>query len=235
MPPPARIDTSDAMAGPAYGAITPPPASVYPSPPLASGVGAPGVPTHAVSAGAAQKGGRYETTFQPLGLKGSDIGMSSYATIGSFPCERGSTNSLNANPGGIQTMSTLPQRMSGGSLNPAPVTVGAADSMRYYAPNAGYTNSPVVLPPGGASPGFMAQISYPAGGFNPACIKTGGGNPVGMGAGVVTKLDLSQIGNRAAFDGSTGGLPVKFGGRRRKTRKVRKSKKHSRKHSRKHK
>jgi hypothetical protein len=121
-----------------------------------------------------RRGGRYASTFQELSPNG--VGMSSYATIGSIPCERGSTNSLNANPNGIQSITTLPQRMSGGAstIVPAPVTVGAVDSMRYYAPNAGYTNNPVVLPPGGASPGFMAQIGYPAGAFNRACLTTGG-------------------------------------------------------------
>ena len=119
-----------------------------------------------------RRGGRYASTFQELSPNG--VGMSSYATIGSIPCERGSTNSLNANPNGIQNITTSPQRMSGGALNPAPVTVGAVDSMRYYAPNAGYTNNPVVLPPGGASPGFMAQVGYPAGAFNRACLTTGG-------------------------------------------------------------
>jgi hypothetical protein len=175
-----------------------------------------------------QKGGRYGTTFEVLNPS-NGVGLASYATVGGIPCERGSTNALNSNYGNIQNLTTSSQRMSGGALNPAPVTVGAADSMRYYAPNAGYTNSPVVLPPGGASPGFIAQISYPAGGFNPACIKTGGG-PVAMDAGVVTPLTPKDISNNAAFDGSNRGLPVKFGGRRRKTRKVRKSKKHSRKH-----
>lgn len=175
----------------------------------------------------ATHGGAYASTFQELSPNG--VGMSSYTTIGSIPCERGTTNSLNPNPNGIQSMTTLP-KMSGGALNPAPVTVGAVDSMRYYAPNAGYTNNPVVLPPGGASPGFMAQIGYPAGQFNRACLTTGGGLSVANSAGTFTKVTTAEIGNRSDFDGTTGGLPVKFGGRRRKTRKVRKSKKHSRKH-----
>lgn len=229
----ARVDLNDAMASPINGAITPPPASVYPSPPLASGgVGAPGVPPHMPQ----QNGGRYESTFQVLNPS-NGVGLASYATIGSIPCERGTTDSLNPNPNGIQTMTTLPQKMSGGgSLVPAPVTVGAVDSMRYYAPNAGYTNSPIVLPPGGASPGFMAQIGYPAGQFNRACLTTGGGLPVAMDAGSVHKLTLQEIGNRSDFDGTKGGLPVKFGGKRnrrktsKKSRKMRKSKKYSRKH-----
>lgn len=118
------------------------------------------------------RGGRYASTFQELSPNG--VGMSSYTTVGSIPCERGTANQFNPNPNGIQNITTLPQRISGGALNPAPVTVGAVDSMRYYAPNAGYTNNPVVLPPGGASPGFMAQIGYPAGQFNRACLTTGG-------------------------------------------------------------
>ncbi len=121
-----------------------------------------------------RRGGRYASTFQELSPNG--VGMSSYATIGGIACERGSTNTLNPNPNDIQRLTTLPPRMSGGAstIVPAPVTVGAVDSMRYYAPNAGYTNNPVVLPPGGASPGFMAQSAYPGGGFNRACLTTGG-------------------------------------------------------------
>lgn len=181
------------------------------------------------------RGGRYASTFQELSPNG--VGMSSYTTVGSIPCERGTTNSLNPNPNGIQSMTTLPKMSGGANIAPASVSVGDFDSMRYYTPNAGYTNNPVVLPPGGASPGFMAQIGYPAGQFNRACLTTGGGLSVANSVGAFTKVTTAEIGNRSDFDGTIGGLPVKFGGKRskrrktsKKSRKVRKSKKHSRKH-----
>jgi hypothetical protein len=45
------------------------------------------------------------------------------------------------------------------------------DSMRYYAPTAGYENLP--LNPGVSNnPGILMQVGYPAGHFNEACVKT---------------------------------------------------------------
>ena len=51
------------------------------------------------------------------------------------------------------------------------VHVGEADSMRYYAPNAGYDNRP--MNPGVPNnPGILMQVGYPAGQFNRACMTT---------------------------------------------------------------
>jgi len=51
------------------------------------------------------------------------------------------------------------------------VVVGDVGAMRYYAPNAGYANAPL-LPQVPNNPGILMQLGYPAGHFNPACMKT---------------------------------------------------------------
>ena len=169
---------------------------------------APGVPPQQV---VIQKGGRYESN--PGALLGGDsaIGMSSYSSVNPIACEKGSTNSLN---------------MHGGSG----VTVGAADSMRYNAPNAGYGHGFETLP-GSAVGGLMINTPYAAGAFNPACTKTGGGS-VADGASPYASLQVNQIAGRSAFDGSTGLLPMKYGGKRRTHRK--RSHRHTRSHRHKH-
>lgn len=168
---------------------------------------APGVPPQEV---VIQKGGRYESN--PGALLGGDsaIGMSSYSSVNPIACEKGSSNSLN---------------MHGGSG----VTVGAADSMRHYAQNAGYGHGFETLP-GSAVGGLMINTPYAAGAFNRACSTTGGGS-VADGASPYTSLQIDQIAGRSAFDGSKGLLPMKYGGKRRTRHK--RSHKHSRrcKHS----
>jgi len=157
------------------------------------------------------KGGRYEMNPGALLSNGSDIGMSGPASHHSIACERGSTNSLN---------------MRGGAhLAGAPVAVGAADSMRYNAPTAGYGHGFQTLP-GSAVGGLMLNVPYDARGYNPACSKTGGGN-VADSAAPYSALQAGQLTGRGGFDGSKGGLPVKYGGKRRTHR--RKHRKHSRK------
>ena len=49
--------------------------------------------------------------------------------------------------------------------------VGEVDAMRYYAPTAGYGNLPL-MPQVPNNPGILMQLGYPAGHFNPACMKT---------------------------------------------------------------
>jgi hypothetical protein len=51
------------------------------------------------------------------------------------------------------------------------VVVGQVDSMAYYAPTAGYQNLPL-MPQVPNNPGILMQLGYPAGHFNPACLKT---------------------------------------------------------------
>ena len=184
-----------------------------------SSVGAPGVPHHAVQAsqGAGQtagqtagqvvpqKGGRYESNPGAL-LNGSAIGMNSYSSVHQIDCERGTTNSLN---------------MRG----------GAADSMRLYAPTAGYGHGFETYPGTNAVGGLMMNMPYDARAANPACSKTGGGH-VAANASPLSALQADQMTGRMAFDGSNGLLPMKYGGKRR-THKRKTHKRKHRKHSRK--
>ena len=137
-----------------------------------------------------QKGGRYgifpgDGPLNPVNGVGA-TGVPPFARIG---CEVGTYNPLNPDspPQGIQTMSTLPfspgntppglTPMRGGYADrvaPATVSVGAVDAMRYYAPNAGYDNLPM-RPMVQNNPGILMQVGYPAGHFNQACLKAGGG------------------------------------------------------------
>ena len=177
-----------------------------------------------------KRGGRYGF-FPGMGPLGGENGIgTSPAPFGRIACETGTYNPLNPNPGDIQRLSTAPltppivsSRMMGGASNFPQVTVGAADSMRYYAPTAGYRNDFIQFPAGGAVPGLTIQTPYDARAFNQACIKTGGGGPVAYHAGAYSPVKMSEIDTRAAFDGTMGGLPVKFGGRRTKRRVLKRS------------
>jgi len=173
----------------------------------------------------AQMGGRYGMEIAPADLvlsPSNAVGMSGYAQNGRVGCEVGTQDALNANPGGIQTGSTLPsfagvgnftQLMKGGKRQSknnngytvrlrkgkgrthkkqqkqqkqqqqqggkkkrsrkqqGGVVVGEVDAMRYYAPTAGYGNLPL-MPQVPNNPGILMQLGYPAGHFNPACMKT---------------------------------------------------------------
>ena len=145
-----------------------------------------------------QMGGRYG--FVPEVLNPKDGIVAIPAGFGRLPCEVGTKDPLNPNPNGIQTMSTaqgwvpgwtkyitgggkkgkktLKRKLRRGGGVPEPtVTVGAADMMRYYAPNAGYTTTPL-NPAVQNNPGIQAYLGYPASAFNQACLKTGGGTIV---------------------------------------------------------
>lgn len=135
---------------------------------------------------ATQKGGRYGffPGDGPLNAV-NGVGATGVAPFARIGCEVGTFNALNPNPRGIQTMSTLPfpptppglTPMRGGyvdRLAPATVSVGDVDAMRYYAPNAGYSNLPMA-PQVQNNPGILMQVGYPAGHFNQACLKAGGG------------------------------------------------------------
>ena len=209
----------------------------------------------------AQKGGRYGF-FPELGPLNPLNGVGVYpAPFGRIPCEAGTTNPLNLNPHGIQSLTTTPsmppyvrggsrrrsqrrrsRRSRGGSnlalsaANFPVVRVGDSDSMRYYAPTAGYRNDFTTFQAPSAVPGLTIQTPYDARAFNQACIKTGGSRtmkkakkakkdkkqkkvkggacPVAFGAAEVSQLKMGELMNRSDFDGSKGGLPVKFGGRR---------------------
>ena len=207
-----------------------------------------------------QSGGRYGF-FPGMGPLNPINGVGTTpAPFGRIPCEVGTYNPLNPNPNGIQTMSTAPLtppfvtgRLAGGGPAPTDVgssgysaanfptiQVGQADSMRYYAPTAGYRNDFMTFRAPSAVPGLLIQTPYAAGAFNQACIKTGGSRknrrsyrkggamPVALNAGTFTQVTMGELGTRRDFDGTNKGLPVKFGGNRR-TRRVFKNKRKSHK------
>jgi hypothetical protein len=198
-----------------------------------------------------QAGGRYGF-FPGMGPLNPSNGVGTTpGPFGRIPCETGSFNPLNPDPNGIQTMSTAPLtppyvsgRLAGGAnfsaANFPTVQVGQADSMRYYAPTAGYRNDAMTFRAPSPVPGLMIQTPYDARAFNQACIKTGGSRknknrknkggaePVAYDAGVFAPLKMNEITTRKDFDGSNGLLPMKFGGKRR-TRRVTKNKRKSRK------
>lgn len=203
-----------------------------------------------------QKGGRYGF-FPEMGPLNPINGVGTTpGPFGRIPCEVGTYNPLNPDPNGIQTMSTAPLtppfvtgRLAGGG--PAPtnvgssgysaanfptVQVGQADSMRYYAPTAGYRNDFMTFPAPSAVPGLTIQTPYDAKAFNQACIKTGGSRksrknrrggaiPVALNAGTFTPVTINEVWTRKDFDGTNQGLPVKFGGKRRSHKKRRSSRK----------
>ena len=152
-----------------------------------------------VNAARAQSGGRYGMEGSPLSPN-NGVGMSGYAPIGRIGCESGSLDALNPDAA-LQSMTTnrmtygvpgFTQVMRGGRRHPQKrlgymkkttqkkkaarkqqggVVVGQVDAMRYYAPTAGYQNLPL-MPQVPNNPGILMQLGYPAGHFNPACLKT---------------------------------------------------------------
>jgi len=220
----------------------------------------PGVPTPGnAQMPQGQKGGRYGF-FPELGPVGGQtgIGGTSYAQVGRIPCERGTTNPLNPDPNGIQELSTAPSSppymiMKGGASIPAGsglsassanfpvVNVGNVDAMRYYAPTAGYRNDFQTFPGGSATPGYTIQTPYNAREFNRACVTTGGSRRknkkrnggsqgVASNAGSYSPVKLSEVMTREDFDGTNKGLPVKFGGSRKRHRRHTKRTKRHRRH-----
>jgi len=136
-----------------------------------------------------QKGGRYGF-FPEMGPLNPVNGVGvSPAPFGRIPCETGTYNPLNPNPNNIQRLSTAPSQppyvtsggglpagtsLSASSANFPTVQVGNFDSMRYYAPTAGYRNDFMTFQAPSAVPGLTIQTPYDAKAFNQACIKTGG-------------------------------------------------------------
>jgi hypothetical protein len=203
---------------PTSGSITPLPGN-FPNPSGYGGtVSAPGVPPKPV-----QNGGRYGF-FPSMGPLNPENGVGvSPPPFGRIPCESGTHNPLNPNPGNIQGLTTAPSvpaytTMKGGANG---VTVGAVDSMRYYAPTAGYGHNFETYPAPSPVPGLMINTPYDARAFNRACLTTGG-------AASFSPLKMNEITTRFDFDGTKNMLPVKYGGKR-KTRRHRKTKRHGRK------
>ena len=182
---------------------------------------------------ALQKGGRYGF-FPEMGPLNpvNGVGASGLAPFARIPCETGTSNSLN--PDVKLQMATTAVPMRGGAF--PIVNVGAADSMRYNVPTAGYRNDFEPLPAGGAVPGLMLQTPYDARSGNMACTTTGGsrrrrhvrfGGALNLAANAApySQMQMNQVMNRSAFDGSKGGLPVKYGGSRKRGKRTRRNKK----------
>jgi hypothetical protein len=260
--------TLDEYSGrPVNGSITPPPTS-FPAPNGAGGSIAqpaqqqpvvavpPGgvVPPGAHMPGGSsqvvppiQKGGRYGF-FPSMGPLNPANGVGTTpGPFGRIPCEAGTFNPLNPNPGNIQRLTTAPLTppyvtMNGGGANMAgspvdggssysaanfpTVQVGAADSMRYYAPTAGYSHAFQTFKAPSPVPALMLNTQYDARAFNPACIKTGGsrkrrtrgGAPVALDAGSFSSLKEGEASSRYDFDFTRKALPSQSAGSRRKRR-----------------
>lgn len=286
MPPPTpyMADFGQTRAPPINGSLTAPPSYVYPrtsegAPAVAPEVVAsrPGNPSppHAMMPGGAssqlvpnQKGGAlfgFNPGFGPLNAE-SGIGTSP-APFGRLPCETGTYNPLNRNPGNVQGLTTASptppyvtmspmntmRGMRGGDMNLAGapiqlgsgadfsranfpmVSVGQADSMRYYAPTAGYGHDFQTFKAPSPVPALMLNTGYDARAFNPACIKTGGrsrkngknkrrfrgGDPVALNASSFRSLQPGEAETRRDFDGSSKALPCQAAGSRRKKRSTR--------------
>jgi hypothetical protein len=203
-------------------------------PPLTSqGVSAPGVPNHPQQGAdqhPKQAGGRYgifpgDGPLNPI----NGVGASGIAPFSRIGCESGSVNMLNSQEmhtattasdffptrGGRRTKGH--KRTKGGANFPV-VHVGAADSMRYYAPTAGYRNDFEPFAAGSAVPGLTLQTPYDARGNSMACAKTGGSRRVRFGGGTgitgapYSNVKMGDLSTRHDFDGSSKGLPVKYGG-----------------------
>jgi hypothetical protein len=246
------------------GVPTPPGAAQMPKMPIAE------LSKSADASNLTQKGGRYGF-FPGMGPLNPVNGVGvAPAPFGRIPCETGTYNPLNPNPNDIQRLSTAPltppfvtgKLMGGGasplgasplgasplgalsSANFPVVRVGDADSMRYYAPTAGYRNDFMTFRAPSPVPGLTIQTPYDAKAFNQACIKTGGSRrnrkgkgkggaqPVALDAGKFTPVTMNELWTRRDFDGTNKGLPVKFGGKRRnnRTRRVLKKKKNMNSH-----
>ena len=239
-------------------------------------VSAPGVPDHPMPQAMpqamqpqAQAGGRYgifpgDGPLNPV----NGVGASGIAPFSRIGCESGSVNMLNSQE--MHTATTASdffptrggkrskrsrhskrrhsKRTKGGANFPV-VHVGAADSMRYNAPTAGYRNDFEPFAAGSAVPGLTLQTPYDARGNNMACAKTGGSRRVRFGGAMgvadlapYSSVKMEDLSSRQDFDGSSKGLPVKYGGffnkflkkqpktkKQLKTKCTRKHKKHGKK------
>jgi len=125
------------------------------------------------------------------------------------------------------------------------IQVGQADMMKYEAPTAGYSHKFQTFNAPSPVPALMINTPYDARTLNPACIQTGagyktrrkhrthrkhrkgrktrGGAPVAFDAGKFAPVTMDQVQSRYDFDFSRKGLPVKFGGSRKKRHGKRKT------------
>lgn len=116
-----------------------------------------------------QRGGRYT-----VDVGGAVLGTNVFAPVNRIACEGSTPNPLNPGP---HTPSTQPPIMGGGgkrSTRKQKGGVWGVDSAAYYAPTAGYGNTPSTWVSSTGTPS-MLQTPYAAGAMVPACLKTGGG------------------------------------------------------------
>ena len=142
--------------------------------------------------------------------------------------------------GGNDNMSGAPAGVGSSGYSAAnfpTIQVGQADMMKYEAPTGGYSHAFQTFKAPSPVPALMLNTPYDARTFNPACIQTGagyktrrnrrsrGGAPVAFDAGKFEPVTMKQVQSRYDFDFSRNGLPVKFGGsrKRRHGKKPRKS------------
>ena len=139
--------------------------------------------------------------------------------------------------GGNDNLSGAPAGVGGSGYSAANfpmVQVGAADMMKYEAPTAGYGHAYQTFKAPSPVPALMINTPYDARTFNQACIKTGGSRRkrkqskgrksrrrggacgVGQDAGQWSRATMKEVGSRYDLDFSRKGLPVKFGGSRKK-------------------
>ena len=193
---------------------------------------APQAPSAPPAPQAAQKGGRYGI-FPEMGPLNpvNGVGAAGLAPFASIPCEASRASGMDLHRATTAYLGGKRGRKRGGAF--PVVHAGAADAMSYRAPTAGYGNDFEAFSAGGAVPGLMLQTPYDARAGNPACgmnggsrrsskrrgskrhgSKRGGAANYADSASPYSGLSMNQIGNRSDFDGTTKGLPVKYGGSR---------------------
>jgi hypothetical protein len=119
-----------------------------------------------------QRGGRYT-----VDVGAPILGTNVFAPVNRIACEGSTPNPLNPGP---HTPSTQPPILRGGGGRTRRSRrqaggVWGVDSAAYYAPRAGYSNTPSSWVSSTGTPS-MLQTPYAAGAMTPACLKTGGGH-----------------------------------------------------------
>jgi hypothetical protein len=110
-----------------------------------------------------QRGGRYSFDLSASSEFGGTPWGSGIPQVQRIACEGSTPNPLNPGP---HTPSTAPPLRGGGGLG--------IDKLAYYAPTAGYSNTPSSWVGSTGAPSLL-QTPYEARAWNQACLKTGGG------------------------------------------------------------
>lgn len=110
-----------------------------------------------------QRGGRYSFDLSSSATFGGTPWGSGIPQVQRIPCEGSTPNPLNPGP---HTPSTAPPMRGGAGLG--------VDKLAYYAPTAGYSNTPSPWVGSTGAPALL-QTPYNAGEYNKACLATAGG------------------------------------------------------------